>query len=318
MRVTALILLAAVLAAPPWLLQDYWLYVLIIGFYYAILSSAWALQVGFAGLISLAQAAFSGIGAYTSALLVLRAGLSPLAGLAAGGTAAGIIGLGIGMLTLRMRGPYLALTTIAFSEIFRIVVTAEFDLTRGSYGLQVPPLLPGASRATYYYVILVLFIGIFTIMQVTVRSRVGLFWRAIREDEDGALGRGVNVVGCRLLAFVMASTFAGVAGAFYGHFVLLVSPQMVILPEMSIIMAMTILGGMESLAGAAVGAIVLQILSEYLREYVEWRLAIMGALVLAMVWVAPNGLIAAKEPLVRYLGTLGFRRRRLGGSEGAA
>jgi branched-chain amino acid transport system permease protein len=310
--------LGALLAAPPWLIEDYWLYVLIIGFYYAILSSSWALLVGFAGLISFAQAAFSGIGAYTSALCVLHLGVPPLLGLGFGGAVAGLVGLGIGVLTIRMRGSYLALTTIAFSEILRIVLTAEYDLTRGSYGLQVPPLLAGASRATYYYVILGLFLATFQVMRLTVRSRVGLFLKAIREDEEGATGRGVNVVGCRVLAFAMASTFAGVAGAFYGHFVRLVSPQMLILPEMSTIMAMGILGGMESLIGAAVGAIVLQVLSEYLREYVEWRLALMGALVLVMILVAPNGFAGLRRPVTRYLRSKARWTSSLKGTEGAA
>jgi branched-chain amino acid transport system permease protein len=293
--------LGTLLVAVPWFIDDYWLYVLIIGFYYAILSSSWTLLVGFAGLISFAQAAFSGIGAYASALAVLHLEAPPLLGLVLGSGTAALVGLGIGVLTIRMRGSYLALTTIAFSEILRIILTAEYDLTRGSYGLQVPPLFVGAPRVTYYYVILGLFLIAFLVMRITVRSRIGLFLQAIREDEEGATGRGVNVVGCRLLAFVMASTFAGMAGAFYGHFVLLVSPQMLILPEMSTIMAMAILGGMESLAGAAIGAIVLQFLSEYLREYVEWRLAIMGAVVLVMIWIAPNGFAGLRRPLWRSL-----------------
>lgn len=318
MRLAGTGLVGALLVAAPWLIEDYWLYVLIIGFYYAILSSSWALLVGFAGLISFAQAAFSGIGAYASALVVLHLGISPFWGLGLGGVVTGFVGLAIGVLTLRMRGPYLALTTIAFSEILRIIVTAEYDFTRGSYGLQVPPLVVGGSRTMYYYVIVALFLAAFWVMRLTVRSRVGLFLQAIREDEDGATGRGVNVVGYRLLAFVMASTFAGVAGAFYGHFVLLVSPQMIILPEMSTIMAMTILGGMESLTGAAVGAIVLQFLSEYLREYVEWRLALLGALVLVMIWAAPNGLAGLRRPLLRHLRSMPIWRRYFGGTEGAA
>lgn len=275
----------------PLAIGGYWLYILTIGLYYAILSSSWALLAGYAGRISFAHAAFSGVGAYTSALLALHVGIPPLLGLPLGGLAAAILGLGIGLLTLRMRGPYLALTTIAFSEIFRIFVTAEYGLTRGSYGLRVPPLLPGTSRVPYYYVVLALFLLMLAIMRFAVRTRVGLFFQAIREDEDGAIGRGVDVVRFRLLAFTMTSAFAGVAGAFYGHFVLLVGPQMVILPEMSTILAMAVLGGIESLVGAAVGAIVLEFLSEYLREYVEWRLALMGAIVLLTVRFTPNGLV---------------------------
>lgn len=292
-----LVAVLVLLLVAPLAIRDYWLYVLTIGLYYAVLSSSWALLAGYGGRISFAHAAFAGIGAYTSALLTLHLGLPPLLGLPVGGLVAAAFGLGIGLLTLRMRGPYLALTTIAFSEIFRIFVTAEYNLTRGSYGLRVPPLLPGTSRVPYYYVILAVLLLTLTIMQYTVRSRVGLFLQAIREDEDGAIGRGVDVVRYRLLVFTMTSAFAGVAGAFYGHFVLLVGPQMVILPEMSTILAMAVLGGIESLVGAAAGAIVLQFLSEYLREYVEWRLALMGAIVLLTVRFAPNGLAALVHDL---------------------
>lgn len=301
MRVVAAVAFLGLLVLMPWAIQGYWLYITTIGFYYAILSSSWALLAGYAGLISFAHAAFSAIGAYASALLVIHLGIPPLLGLPLGGLGAAVFGLGIGLLTLKMRGPYLALTTIAFSEIFRIFVTAEYGLTRGSYGLRVPPLLPGASRILYYYVAVGLFLIVFAIMRFTVRSRVGLFLQAIREDEDGALGRGVNVTRYRLLAFVMTSAFAGVAGAFYGHFILLVSPQMTILPEMSTILAMAILGGIESLPGAAAGAVVLEFLSEYLREYVEWRLALMGAIVLVMVRFVPNGLASLVKPIFRHL-----------------
>jgi branched-chain amino acid transport system permease protein len=297
MRRAAGVALLGVVLAMPLVLRGYWLYVLTIGFYYAILSSSWALLAGYAGLISFAHAAFSAVGAYTSALLVLHLGIPPVVGLLLGGLSAALFGLGIGLLTLKMRGPYLALTTIAFSEILRIFLTAEYDLTRGSYGLRVPPLVSGSSRVPYYYVAVLLFLGTYFVMQHTVRSRVGLFLQAIREDEDGAIGRGVNVVGYRLLAFVMTSAFAGLAGAFYGHFILLVSPQITILPEMSMILAMAVLGGIESLAGAAVGAIGLELLAEYLREYVAWRLAMMGAIVLLVVRFLPNGLASLSQPL---------------------
>lgn len=286
--VPGLLFVAAV--AFPLFFQDYWLYVATIGLYYAILASSWSMLAGQVGLISFAHAAFAGIGAYTSGLLVIHLGLPIPVAMVGGALAAAPIGLGIGALTLRMRGPYLALTTLAFSEIFRIFITAEYGLTQGSLGLKVPLML-GGSKPLSYYTGLGLFLVTVATLNGVLRSRVGLFLVAMREDEDGAETRGVNTVLYRLVAFVVTSAFAGLAGGFYAHVVGLVSPQMTRIGEMGLILAMSVFGGLESLLGAALGAIILQGLTEYLRIFAEWRLAIFGALVLFTLKFAPAGIL---------------------------
>jgi branched-chain amino acid transport system permease protein len=282
-------LLAAALAFPLFF-KDYWLYVGIISLYYAMLASSWSMLAGQVGLISFAHVAFAGIGAYASAFLVIHAHAPIPLAMAAGALAAAVFGLAIGALTLRMRGPYLALTTLAFSEIFRIFVTAEYHLTQGSIGLKVPLLFDGDKESSYYTGLFI-FGFIFTLLQVLLRSRAGLFLVAMREDEDGAATRGVNTVAFRLLAFVATSAAAGLSGGFYAHVVGLVSPQMIRIGEMGLILAMSVFGGLESLLGAALGAVALQALTEYLRLFAEWRLAIFGALVLFTLKFAPEGLL---------------------------
>jgi branched-chain amino acid transport system permease protein len=286
--VPGLLLIGA--AAFPLVFREYWLYVATIGLYYAILTSSWSMLAGQVGLISFAHAAFAGIGAYTSALLVIHLGLPIPVTMLAGGLAAALVGLGIGALTLRMRGPYLALTTLAFSEIFRIFITAEYELTQGSIGLKAPLML-GGSKPLSYYTGLGLFLATLATLAGALRSRVGLFLVAMREDEDGAETRGVNTVSYRLIAFVLTSAFAGLAGGYYAHVVGLVSPQMTRLGEMGLILAMSVFGGLESLLGAALGALILQGLTEYLRIFTEWRLAIFGALVLFILKFAPAGVL---------------------------
>ncbi len=286
--IPSLLLIAA--AAFPLFFRQYWLYVVTIGLYYAILASSWSMLAGQVGLISFAHAAFAGIGAYTSALLVIHLGLPIPVTMLAGAMAAALVGLGIGALTLRMRGPYLALTTLAFSEIFRIFITAEYELTQGSIGLKVPLIL-GGSKPLSYYTGLGLFLVTLATLAGVLRSRVGLFLVAMREDEDGAETRGVNTVSYRLIAFVLTSAFAGLAGGFYAHVVGLVSPQMTRIGEMGLILAMSVFGGLESLLGAALGALILQGLTEYLRIFTEWRLAIFGALVLCILRFAPAGIL---------------------------
>ena len=137
----------------PMVIQGYWLYVVIMGLYYAVLASS-GLLAGYVGKLSFAHAAFAATAAYTSAILVLNLKISPFLGLPAGALMGGVIGFLIGILCLRMSGPYLALTTIAFSEIFRIFITAEYDLTKGSYGLNVPPFFAGTEKWPYYYLCL--------------------------------------------------------------------------------------------------------------------------------------------------------------------
>jgi branched-chain amino acid transport system permease protein len=293
-------------------IQGYWLYVVIMGLYYAVLASSWSLLAGYVGKLSFAHAAFAATGAYTSAILVLNLRISPFLGLPAGALMGGIIGFLIGILCLRMSGPYLALTTIAFSEIFRIFITAEYDLTKGSYGLNVPPFFAGTEKWPYYYLMLVIACIAFLSMQLLVRSRMGLFLRAIREDEEGAQAMAVQVVRYRVLAFAVASLFAGLAGAFYAHFIQLVSPQMTILSEMAFILAMAIVGGVESLIGAAMGAFFLEILSEYLRAFGQWRLVILGLIILLTIRFAPNGLVSPIGNSLRWL----WARVRKGIQEG--
>lgn len=276
----------------PLFVGKYWLYVFTIGLYYAMLSASWSMLVGQTGLISFAHAAFAAVGAYTSALLVINLGIPIPIGILSGGLMAGLFGLGIGALTLRMSGPYLALTTLAFSELLRIFLTAEYDLTRGSLGLDVP-IIAGGNKVVLYYLALSILLGGLSILWAILRTRWGLFFKAMREDEDGAATRGIDTVRYRLYAFVITSAFAGLAGGFYGHVVGIVSPRMSTINEMGLILAMSIVGGLEFIIGAAVGALSLQVLYEYLRAYTEWRLTIFGLLVLLSLRFTPSGLLPA-------------------------
>ena len=288
----------------PLFYKDYWLYVAIIGLYYAMLSSSWSMLAGQVGIISFAHAAFAAVGAYTSAILVIHLQIPIAVGILLGACAAAGFGFLIGALTLRMRGPYLALTTLGFSEIFRIFLTAEYDLTRGSYGLQVPLMFAGNKILIYYTGLALLVVTLWVLYRI-LDSKIGIFLQAMREDEDGAATRGVNTVYYRLYAFVITSAFAGLAGGYYAHVVGLVSPRMALISEMGLILAMSIFGGLESLIGAALGAFVLQGLTEYLRTFEEWRLAIFGALVLFTLRFSPEGIL----PKLYELANTMFHRR---------
>lgn len=296
----------AVFVVLPFVLGDYWIYTTTIGFYYAILAASWALLVGYVGRISFAQAAMAGLGGYVSALGVQHLGLPPVAGLALGVAVAGLLGIAIGWLTLRMHGAYLGLTTIAFAEILRITATAEYRLTEGSRGLQVAPLLEGGSRTDYYFLFLAITVACLALMAWLLRSRVGLFFQSIREDEDGAASLGVNVTFWKTVAFAISTAFAGLAGGMYAHFVQLITPSMMSLQEMGLVLAMAVIGGFHNVLFAALGGVALQVLLEALRELGEWRLVVFGLVALLILRLMPNGIFGtAYEAIVKRLGRSG-------------
>lgn len=286
-------------------LPSYWLYVITVGYFYAILASSWALLAGYAGQFSFAHMAFMAIGGYTSGLLGAYLGLPPVAGIVVGVVVAGLFGLIIGALCLRFKPAYLALFTIAFSEILRAIIRGEADITRGDSGLRLQPLFGDTvSRVPAYYLWLAILVGCLIFMYWMVNSQLGLFMRAIREDEEAAAARGVDVVRYKILAFVVTSMIAGLAGGVFAHYVTIISPNIMVLPQMGLVMAMAIIGGVESLIAAAIGAILIQVGLEALRDFEAWRLVLFGALLVLTLRFARNGLVT---PLLDRLFALGPR-----------
>ncbi|TPJ53129.1 MULTISPECIES: branched-chain amino acid ABC transporter permease [unclassified Mesorhizobium] len=294
----AILLVVALLV--PLGVGPYWTHVGAIAWYYALLAASWALLAGFAGQFSFAHVAFAALGGYASALFVGQIGMPvPLAILAAIALAV-VAGALIGALVLRLSGPYLALFTLAISEIFRLVLVAEEDITRGMLGLPVPGLFSGRSDLPYYYFGLALVVLAVLGMNALLATRVGLFLRAIREDEGAARASGVDTTRYKILVFVVTSVIAAIAGIYYGHFIGILTPNMAILPEMGLVIAMAVIGGIESLPGAVVGAVVVFLLSETLRSYGEWRFVLMGLALILVQRFAQNGLYPMVENWARF------------------
>lgn len=298
----------AVMLAAPLLVQSYWLHVLIVAYLYAILASSWSLLAGYAGQFSFGHMAFMAIGGYTTGVLGRFLGTSPLLGILLGTLAAGFAGWIIGALCLRFKAAYLALFTIAFSEILRTLIRGEPQITRGDQGLHVEPLFGPEviSRVPYYFTILAILIASLLFMYWLANSRVGLFLRAIREDEQAAAARGVDVVRYKIMAFVITSMLAGLAGTFFAHYITILTPNIMILPQMGLVIAMAIIGGVEILIAAALGGVIIQVGLELLREFGAWRLVIFGALLMITLRFARNGLLA---PLLQRLLGLGPHAR---------
>ena len=302
------VLLALLAFAPLYLDQFPYQMAIITGaFFYAILASSWSLLAGTAGQFSFAHMALMAIGAYTSGFLGRDLGTSPLTGIILGTLLAGGVGLVIGLLCLRLRGAYLALFTIAFSEILRITLLTEFQYTEGSNGLELAPLYAGITIRAEYYITLGLLLGVLAFMYWLTKSRFGLFIRAMREDEDAAAAMGVNVVRYKVLIFVITSMIVGLAGGVFYHQVGIITPNTMELLQMSLVVAMAVIGGMESLFGAALGAIVSRLALELLRginilglnvELGAWRYAAFGLVLVFTLRFAQNGLL---YPIVERL-----------------
>jgi branched-chain amino acid transport system permease protein len=166
---------------------------------------------------------------------------------------------------LRLKGPYLALTTLSFAEIARVVVYNSYDFTRGDQGLNVPALM--ASRVGYYYLFLAVLAATLVLLYFLMRGRAGFFWLAIRDDETGAESRGINVVRYKTIAFALSCALCGLAGSLYGTFSQLVSPELGLLLQTGLVIAMVVIGGMGTLTGPVVGALLVYLVSEWLREF---------------------------------------------------
>ena len=299
--IAVVVLVALLILAPLYLRRfPYQMGVVAGAFFYAILASSWALLSGIGGQFSFAHMAFVGFGAYTAGLLGRDLGTTPLMGIIAGTLLAGVVGLIIGLLCLRLKAAYLALFTIAFSEIFRIALLTEFEFTEGSNGLQLNKLWEGITGLQEYYVMLGLLLGAMALMYWLAGSRFGLFVRSMREDEEAASAMGVNVVRYKVMIFVITSLIVGLAGAVFYHQVGIITPNTMEILQMSMVIAMAVIGGMESLLGAAIGAFLSRFGLEMLREinilgfHLElgaWRYAAFGLLLIFTLRFAQNGLL---------------------------
>ena len=269
--------------------------------------------------------AFMGIGAYTAGLMgqygvqVAALGLNippesipPVVAIIVGSLMAGFIGLIIGALCLRLKAAYLALFTIAFSEMLRIVLLTEFDITGGNNGLSLRRLVDlgsvTATRNANYYIMFGLMIVSIVIMYALVNTRLGLFLRSMREDEEAASALGVNVVRYKVSVFVFTSMIVGLAGGVYYHNVGAerITPETMEILQMSLVIAYAVIGGMESLTASAAGAFISLYVLESIREVSifgysfqpgAWRFALFGLVLMLTLRFARNGLL---HPVIQW------------------
>jgi branched-chain amino acid transport system permease protein len=316
-----LVLLVALIAA-PWLANDYLLTVLIIILYFAYTGQAWNVMMGFAGQLSLGHALYVGLGAYATAALYVHFGIGPWLGLPAAIAVAVVCGAIIGFLAFRfgVAGVYFAILTIAFAEFARIGFD-HFRWVGGSSGFFLPVAnytqndlwnLRG-NPTMFYYVMLVLTVAAFVLCHALLKSRVGFYWQAIREDETAARSLGINTFRYKMYAIVISAGMTAVAGMFFAFYYNNLFPEQVFHISRSIELILgPIIGGIGTLFGPIIGAFLLTGLSELMQELLHAlgfdvpgaKQVFYGICLLVVVMVLPDGVwpwLSRKLGLARRL-----------------
>ena len=279
-----LLLLIPLITTEPYILR-----VLILTSIFAIFAASWDLLSGYTGQMNFGHALFFGVAAYTSALLNLHFGLPPWLTIPLGALVAVMAGLIVGVPCLRLRGPYLALATLAFPLILTGIIFVIPGITGGELGVSgIDPL--SGSRLTDYYIAVILMLGLGFVMWKITASKTGLIFHAIREDEVAVRASGINTTRYKLLAFCLSGLFAGVAGGMYVHFIRIAGPSTLELMLSFQAIIWVIFGGIATIYGPIAGVFILYPFMEFLRIMPEIRMLVFAIIVVLILLFMPEGL----------------------------
>lgn len=320
-RLLTLALVLAMAVALPFLFdpRGYGIRILCLALLFAAMAQAWNIIAGLANQVSLGHAAFFGIGAYTSTLLLIHVGLSPWLGMIAGALLGGAAAFLISLPTMRLRGHYFALATLAFGEVLRVIANSWSGLTGGPVGVSVPFAQPSLAMLQFkdtrpYYWLMLIALLIVTAIFVTIRrSRLGYRLRAIKENIDAAEVIGVDTTRTKIVAAVISGMLTACLGTLYAQFQFFFDPDTVFgVASISVRMAMiAIVGGIGTAVGPILGAFFVIPLEELANQLFSAEAAglsqlVFGILLIVVILVEPRGLMAVGPRLARLFGT---RRR---------
>ncbi|MEM3565285.1 MAG: branched-chain amino acid ABC transporter permease [Candidatus Bathyarchaeia archaeon] len=323
--IAIIILILIALAAPIFVAhQTYLMHMLILILLFATLAQSWNLLSGFAGQSSLGHAAFFGMGAYTVGLLTFYVDYfeaSPWLGIILGGAVGSLIGLAIGAVCFRVRGPYFALATLASTEVIRLVVL-NTEFTQGALGISIPRpasvstpffVINFAEKLPYYYISFILLLVSFFVVSYISKSRYGLLLQSIREDEDAASTLGVNPFRLKMLAMLVSGFIAGTVGALYAVYISYIDPSMEPGGVLSLFTSIepvliTVIGGAQTIIGPAVGSVIRIGVGEYLRVSFGFRagmdLVVFGAVFILIFFLARKGIWGLLKAKLSFLKAL--------------
>ena len=297
----AVLIVCLILALLPWTINSFRVRVFTLGGIYAIATTGLTLFMGFTGQISIGQSAFFGIGAYTSAILA-KAGLPFFLCFFASGLVAALCGLIIGFPCLRARMFYLAMATLAFGLSMTIIFKNWTTLTGGVSGTGgIPPAAIGPflfdGFISYYYLVWIIMAIVLFLSHRFTQSYFGLSLRAIGDNELAAESLGVKAYMSRLISFLICSFLAGIAGSLYAHLDRVIAPENFTAEESIIFLSMAVIGGLKSIYGGLIGAIVFTLIGEQLRSLERGQVIVVGGLLIFLVIFLPKGVVSFPEKL---------------------
>jgi branched-chain amino acid transport system permease protein len=284
----------------PYIFSMYQTNIMISALIYIMLGLGLNIVIGLAGLLDLGYVAFYAVGAYSYALLNMHFGLNFWFALPIGAALGAIFGMILGYPVLRLKGDYLAIVTLGFGEIIRLVLENWNAFSEGPSGIaNIPrPAIPGIeftlTQATVFIYFLMIVLVIFTIFMVNrlENSRIGRAWIALREDEIACQAMGIDKTKTKLTAFSLGATWAGMAGVVFAAKTTFINPASFTIWESVMILCIVVIGGMGSIPGVIVGAFFLILMPEYLRAFSEYRMLVFGAVLVIMMVFRPGGLIS--------------------------
>ena len=311
-RVTlsGIVLVAIFAMIYPFVFSMYQTSIMITALIYVMCGLGLNIVIGLAGLLDLGYVAFYAVGAYSYALLNYHFGISFWMALPIGAALGFMFGVLLGFPVLRLRGDYLAIVTLGFGEIIRLVLENWNDFSHGPSGIaNIPrPSFFGydlsLQQVTVWIYFIMIALVVFTIFVVgrLQNSRLGRAWVALREDEIACQAMGIDKTRTKLSAFALGATWAGMAGVMFAAKTTFINPASFTIWESVIILCVVVLGGMGSIVGVILGAMVLILLPEYLRAFSEYRMLLFGAILVLMMVFRPGGIITNVRRTYRFKG----------------
>jgi branched-chain amino acid transport system permease protein len=288
-RVTVIVFVLVLLLLPLLSSDPYLLRIFVLTSIFAIFAASWDLLSGYTGQLNFGHALFFGVGAYGAAMLNLHAKIPPWGSIPLGAAAAVVAGLIVGIPSLRLRGTYLSLTTLAFPIVLMGLVFAFPDFTGGELGVSGITRLAN-TRVGDYYVAVLIMLGLCFLMWKITDSNTGIIFHAIREDEIAVRASGINTTRYKLLAFSLSGFFAGIAGGLYAHFMRIAGPSTLEVSLSFTVVIWAIFGGVVTIYGPVGAVFLLFPLLEFLRLVQDYRTLLFAVVVLVILFYMPDGL----------------------------
>ncbi len=322
--------LLGLLVVPFVFTETYSRHIMILVFLYAVVASNWDLSLGFGGIVNFAHLAFFALGLYTYGILAKMVGIDPWIAIFLGGAVAVAFAALLAIPILRLEGIYVILVTIAAAQLLSRIIISQSEYTGGSVGMVLLPRLSigdfklaGNGRIGYYYAALALLVASTVFLYKLERSSLGRAIKALHDNKYYAISRGVSEARIRLLTLCASALFPGIAGGLYGAYVRVASPGVFGLGFLTLILSIVLVGGIATLWGSLVAALIIMLLSEALADYGAWRDIVTALLIIGVVVVYPGGIFAVMQELWGIAnrtktGTIAWYRRRFQSTRRAA